>query len=268
MNSSYDDTTANSMDILEVLRGDKLKIKIFEAKFWDGYNLKKGMQFDKFERHTENQAWTVYYHNLKDGKILAFLKYTWSSDTFSKHFAKSIEEEVKTAYDLRKIDINCHGGVKVFQPRWEIKSKNKAVWTCRVSSNDMNKSTVQKYLNNFSKNITVDSIDYKVNNSGMHGFTTKFFNLYDLTINVSILKIKTETISLQKVIEEIGSNKYFVDGDKIYLISEGEHIDPSVIIVHIEDGLINKIDARYSYYGDKILGKKIIFKEEKEKSAK
>lgn len=266
MNNSYDDTIANGRDIFEVLRGDKLKTKIFEAKFWDGYNLKKGMQFNKYENHTENQAWSVYYHDLGDGRLVAFLKYTWSSDTFSKHFVK-VEDEVSSAYDLKYVDITCHSGVKVFQPHWEIKSKNKAMWTCRVTSNEMNKDTVQKYLKSFSKNIIVDSIDYTVNNSGMHSYACRDFNLYDLTINVSVDKVKTETISISEVMAKTYSNKYFADDNKIYLISENS-LNPSVIIFYLKDGLADKINSKYNSDGNDILGKKIIFKEKKETSKK
>ncbi len=264
MNNSYNNIEASISDIYGILRGDKIKSEVFKAKNKNSFELKKGMQFDKAIERTPHQHWTIYYSELPNKKIVAFLKYTWSVDTFSKHFVLNAKKPINSAYDLEKLnlDITCHGGVKVFNGHiWEVKSKDKAVWKSRVTSRSMDKKTVQDYLNIYSKNIIVDSIKYEENNGGFHSFSN--CTLYDLTINISFLKPKIETVSLSKIIKELNCNFHISKDKKIYLINEN-YIEPEIHILHLKDGLINKISSKYSYTGSEFMGKKISFKKEKQ----
>lgn len=202
-----------------------------------------------------NQRYTVYYKDLPGDKILAFLKYTWDYDTFSRFFIKDYEgKKIDTAYDLSGIEITCHAGVKVFGARWDIKNTKDATWISRVTQIGTSEKAISDYLKKISKNIKVNSVVVKKNNEGFHSYNC---DLYDVIVEVSIVKANPKNVKISKMLEDFDCEKYFKDENKVYFISE-RRMNPRIFVATIEEDIIMKLKSEYNS-SKKFLGNKIQF---------
>ncbi len=256
MDRRYKKNEASYMDLFEVMRGNKIKTDIFNAKLYKQYELKEGMEFGRSLYNPPNQAWTIYAHNIGKDKVLGFLKYTWNNDAFKQYLLEIPDKPINTAYDFNHFDIDCHPGAKVFnRSDWTIESNNRAVWDCRLSTNGMKLEALRKYFGLISKNIEVKSVDYVVNNGGFHNYTTRGYDLYDCKVVVELKKVSNDSVSIEDIKKELRCDKHFVEDNKIYLVSDDD--SPNAKIIHLKDNVIDKVSQQqYRYHGE-LLGKKI-----------
>jgi hypothetical protein len=118
------------IDIIDIMRGDSLKNKLFAASYMKDVKLVKGMKFRKLTHGDANTRWTLYVHELSKAELLVIKVYTWSYDSMAKRFTRTYE--INNLFDIAKVPVSCIEGPNNHFARWAFTSKTTAEWHGRV----------------------------------------------------------------------------------------------------------------------------------------
>jgi hypothetical protein len=243
VNSSFDGVDISTFDISDILKGDKLKSKLFEAEKLSEYALKKGMIFTG---HRITNSTVIYRHQLKNGKILCFSDYAYVTSVFMNNLVRT-DLKISSLFDLKDTHITCFNDYK---GRIEYISHNKAVYAVRANKRDIKLSYVQKYFKAISKNIIVDSftIEKADSNSSRNNDV-----IYKISLQYS--KSNPIKIKLSELLAKYKTDIYHQKDNTLYIICDFQ-LGPKAHKLMTDNNIIYYCN---DYNRSEIIGKEIEF---------
>ena len=241
VNKKYDDIVLDFYNMRDIINLDVIKCKLFNAKFYCEYKLKRGMEFGVLR---VNESTTIYYHDLGNDNILLISGWGYYKGRMDKYFVEKPKEPIKISYDLQHIVLNL---LNPDNSSWSFLSENKVVYSCKSYINGVDKECIQNYLNFISKDIIVDNVEISNINTNSRNDNPYWYN-----ISISLKKYTFKTINLSEILKYYNTDIYLIKDNRLFVIIATE-IQPNVKIYHLTENNILSKGPNNNFIGKKLI---------------
>lgn len=233
----YGDIEIDRLSMYDIINGDKLKNKLFNAVSYDSYKLKKGMMFSASRYNS-----TVFYFHDLGGKILIFSKYSYINNPFDVHFVEKNTKHIKNVYDLKGVDISCFYPTYLGSINYEFISEDKMIYHHKdLVDGDISKKVIENCFKAISKNIVVDKVDISESK-----------DKYICSVHLHMTKVSIENVDISEIMAHYHANTYFIKDEKLYVIDE-KNVKLKMFKL-LKNNIINEACDDYRHF----LGKKLV----------
>lgn len=234
----YGDIEIDASSMYDIINGDKLKNKLFNAISYDSYKLKKGMMFSASRYNN-----TVFYFHDLGNKILIFSIYSYLDNPFNTHFVRNNTKPINNIYDLKGVDISCFYPTYLGSRNYEFISEDKMIYRHKdLVNGDISKKVIENCFKAISKNIVVDKVDISKSND----------DKYICDVHLHMTKVSIENVDISEIMAHYHANTYFIKDEKLYVIDE--KIVKLKMFKLLKNNIINEVCGDYHHF----LGKKLV----------